>query len=133
MYATDVRFGTIFGVFTIFAMLVACLGLFGMATFTTHQRSKEISIRKVLGASIANIMLLLTTQFGKLLVVAIVLSIPLSWLAVDGWLESYPVRIAISSWLFIMPSVALLILLASSVIVQVYRGANVNPAKVLRG
>jgi len=74
MYTSDIRFGTIFGIFTTFAMVVACLGLFGMATFTTHQRSREISIRKVLGASVSSIMLLLSTQFGRLLGVAVTLS-----------------------------------------------------------
>jgi len=132
MYASDLKFGTIFGVFTAFAIGVACLGLFGMATFTTHQRSKEISIRKVLGASVANIMLLLSTQFGKLLLVSILVSTPLSWFAVGSWLESYPVRIGLSFWIFAVPSIALLIILTASVILQVYRGANVNPSSVLR-
>ena len=132
MYESDVRFGKVFGVFSIFAIGVACLGLFGMATFTTYQRAREISIRKILGASIVNIMKLLSTQFGKLMMIAIALSVPLSWVAVGEWLENYPVRIDISVWLFIVPSSLLLVLLSASVIVQVYRGANVNPAKVLR-
>ncbi|MEI9918479.1 MAG: FtsX-like permease family protein [Bacteroidota bacterium] len=133
MYASDLRFGAIFGVFATFAILVACLGLFGMATFTMHQRSKEISIRKVLGASVKSIMMLLSTQFGRLLVIAIIIATPLSWYAINSWLESYPVRVGISFWMFAVPSVALLLVLAASVIVQVYRGANVNPARVLRG
>ena len=132
MYASDLRFGAIFGLFTTFAIAVACLGLFGMATFTTHQRSKEISIRKVLGASITNIMLLLSTQFGKLLLVAILISTPLSWYLINSWLESYPVRVGISFWMFAIPSIGLLMMLAASVIVQVYRGANVNPSSVLK-
>jgi len=133
LYESDVRFGSIFGVFSIFAIGVACLGIFGMATFTTYQRAREISIRKVLGASVFNIMTLLSTQFGKLMFVAIALSIPISWFAVSKWLENYPVRIGISAWLFIVPSILLLMLLSASVVVQVYRGANVNPARVLRG
>lgn len=133
LYDSDIRFGTIFGIFTTFAMIVACLGLFGMATFTTHQRSREISIRKVLGASINSIMLLLSTQFGKLLIAAIVLSVPMSWFLVSRWLESYPVRIELSWWLFALPSMVLLLILTATVVVQVYRGASINPAKVLRG
>jgi len=133
MYTSDIRFGTIFGIFTTFAMVVACLGLFGMATFTTHQRSREISIRKVLGASVSSIMLLLSTQFGRLLGVAVTLSVPVSWFVVNRWLESYPVRIEISLWLFALPSIVLLLMLTASVVVQVYRGASVNPASVLRG
>ncbi len=133
MYASDLLFGAFFGVFATFAILVACLGLFGMATFTMHQRSKEISIRKVLGASVKSIMMLLSTQFGRLLVIAIIIATPLSWYAINSWLESYPVRVGISFWMFAVPSVALLLVLAASVIVQVYRGANVNPARVLRG
>jgi putative ABC transport system permease protein len=133
MYESDVRFGQVFGVFSIFAIGVACLGLFGMATFTTYQRAREISIRKVLGASVVSIITLLSTQFGKLMLLAIALSVPLSWFAVGKWLENYPVRVDISVWLFIGPSCLLLVLLSASVMVQVYRGANVNPAKVLRG
>jgi putative ABC transport system permease protein len=133
LYESDVRFGSIFGVFSIFAISVACLGLFGMATFTTYQRAREISIRKVLGASVVNIMTLLSTQFGKLMLIAIALSIPLSWFVVSKWLENYPIRIEVSVWLFIVPSILLLMLLSASVIVQVYRGANINPARVLRG
>lgn len=133
MYESDIRFGTVFGVFSIFAIGVACLGLFGMATFTTYQRAREISIRKVLGASVANIITLLSTQFGKLMLVAIVLSVPFSWIAVSKWLENYPIRIDLSLWLFLVPSLVLMSLLSASVIVQVYRGASVNPARVLRG
>ena len=133
MYESDIRFGSVFGVFSIFAVGVACLGLFGMATFTTYQRAREISIRKVLGASVVSIMTLLSTQFGKLMLIAIGLSIPLSWFAVATWLETYPVRIDLSVWLFVVPSLLLLVLLSASVVVQVYRGANLNPARVLRG
>jgi len=132
LYESDVRFGSIFGVFSVFAIGVACLGLFGMATFMTYQRAREISIRKVLGASVVNIMTLLSTQFGKLMLIAIALSIPLSWFGVSKWLENYPVRIGISLWLFVVPSIVLLTLLSASVVVQVYRGANVNPARVLK-
>lgn len=132
MYESDKRFGAVFGVFSIFAIGVACLGLFGMATFTTYQRAREISIRKVLGASVVSIMTLLSTQFGKLMLAAIALSIPLSWVAVTRWLESYPIRMELSVWLFALPSVLLLMLLGASVILQVYRGANINPAKILR-
>jgi putative ABC transport system permease protein len=132
MYQSDIHFGKTVMWFAGFAIAVACMGLFGLASFTVQQRSREISIRKVLGASVASIMSLLTSQFGKLLAVAIVMATALSWFAVGQWLSGYPVRMELSLLLFISPVLLLSCLTAATVIIQVYRGAMLDPAKVLK-
>ncbi|HZY79383.1 MAG TPA: ABC transporter permease, partial [Cyclobacteriaceae bacterium] len=103
MYYSDKRFARIFLVFAVFAMAISCLGLFGLTLFTTQQRSKEIGIRKVLGASISNIMTLLASQFGKLFLVATIISVPVGWIVINSWLEQFPVKMSVSVWLFAVP------------------------------
>lgn len=132
MYQSDVRFGKTVMWFAGFASVVACLGLFGLAAFTIQQRSREISIRKVLGASVASIISLLATQFGKLLTIAILIAMALSWFAIRQWLSTYPVRMELSPVIFVLPVLLISGLSAVSVITQVYRGAMVDPAKVLK-
>lgn len=132
MYRSDKQFAHIFLIFSAFAMGIACLGLFGLTLFTTHQRSREISIRKVLGASIGSVVTLLTSQLGKLFLVAVVVSVPVSGLLVSRWLEIYPVRMALSAWLFVIPALLLLTIAFVSIIVQVYRAASASPASNLK-
>ncbi len=132
MYKSDTRFGQSVLLFAGFAVVIACMGLFALATFTVNQRSREISIRKVLGASATNIMALLTGQFGKLLIVATVLGVPCSWWVINGWLARYPVRMGLSLMLFLVPVIVLAMVAGLSLIVQVYRAAIVNPATTLR-
>src|SRR5207344_1441609 len=86
-YKADQRFGQVFGLFTGLAILVACLGLFGLASFTTLQRTKEIGIRKVLGASVGNILNLLYREFAGLLVIAFFITVPLAWFSTSTWLQ----------------------------------------------
>src|SRR5438128_12596661 len=92
-YKSDQRFGQVFSLFTSLAILVACLGLFGLASFTTLQRTKEIGIRKVLGASIMNILKLLFSEFVLLLVIAFLIATPIAWLTTSNWLQGYAFRI----------------------------------------
>src|SRR5678809_729816 len=98
-YKADQKFGQVFGLFTSLAILVACLGLFGLASFTTLQRTKEIGIRKVLGASVGNILNLLYREFAWLLLIAFVISIPIAWYTTSNWLQGYAFRISIH-WLY---------------------------------
>ena len=102
-YNADQRFGQVFGLFTTLAILVACLGLFGLASFTTLQRTKEIGIRKVLGASVTGIMKLLYQEFALLLLIAFVIATPLAWITVSNWLQGYAFRIDIHWAYFIIP------------------------------
>ena len=131
-YKADQRFGQVFGLFTLLAVLVACLGLFGLASFTTLQRTKEIGIRKVLGASVMRILKLLYQEFAILLAIAFVIAVPLSWLTISNWLQGYPFRINIEWFYFMVPFAAILIVALLTVSFQSIKAAIANPVKSLR-
>jgi putative ABC transport system permease protein len=131
-YKADQRFGQVFGLFTTLAILVACLGLFGLASFTTLQRTKEIGIRKVLGASVAGIMKLLYQEFALLLLIAFVIATPLAWLTVSNWLQGYAFRISIEWNYFFIPFIVIAIIALLTVSFQSVKAALANPVKSLR-
>jgi putative ABC transport system permease protein len=131
-YKDDQQFARIFGMFAVLAIIIACLGLWGLAAFTTTQKLKEISIRKVLGASTTSIMKLLSAQFLKLVLIASVIAIPLTWYGIDKWLDNFAFRIGVGWDLFVVPAVMLGVIALLTVSFQIIRGANSNPAKVLR-
>ena len=131
-YKADRRFGQVFGLFTLLAILVACLGLFGLASYTTIQRTKEIGIRKVLGASVLRILKLLYQEFAILLVIAFVIAVPLSWLTIANWLQGYAFRINIQWYYFFIPFVSILVIALLTVSFQSIRAAIANPVKSLR-
>jgi putative ABC transport system permease protein len=131
-YKADQRFGQVFGLFTVLAILVACLGLFGLASFTTLQRTKEIGIRKVLGASVPGIMQLLYREFTLLLLVSFVVAVPLAWLTISNWLEGYAFRINIHWTFFVLPFVAIVFIALLTVSFQSVKAALANPVKSLR-
>ena len=131
-YKADQRFGQVFGLFTSLAIFVACLGLFGLASFTTIQRTKEIGIRKVLGASVTRILRLLYQQFAILLLFAFALAIPLAWLTIKSWLQGYAFRIDIHWSYFVLPFVAIVLIALVTVSFQSIKAALANPAKSLR-
>ena len=131
-YKADQRFGQVFGLFTLMAILVACLGLFGLASFTTLQRTKEIGIRKVLGASVSGILKLLYKEFALLLLIAFIIAIPLAWLTISNWLQGYSFRINIHWSYFLVPFVAIMIVALLTVSFQSIKAAVANPVKSLR-
>jgi putative ABC transport system permease protein len=131
-YKADQRFGQVFGLFTILAIVVACLGLFGLASFTTIQRTKEIGIRKVLGASVLKILQLLYSEFAKLLVIAFVIAVPLAWLTISNWLQGYAFRISIHWSYFLVPFIAIVVIALLTVSFQSIKAAIANPVKSLR-
>ena len=131
-YKADQRFGQVFGLFTMLAILVACLGLFGLASFTTIQRTKEIGIRKVLGASVPRILKLLYREFAILLVIAFLVAVPLAWLTVSNWLQGYAFRIDIHWSFFTIPFAAILVIALLTVSFQSIKAAVANPVKSLR-
>jgi len=131
-YRADQRFGQVFGLFTSLAILVACLGLFGLASFTTLQRTKEIGIRKVLGASVTGILKLLYQEFAILLLISFAIAVPLSWLTVSSWLQGYPFRIGVQWTYFIIPFAVILVIALLTVSFQSVRAAIANPVKSLR-
>ncbi|MBC3789077.1 ABC transporter permease [Spirosoma utsteinense] len=131
-YRADQRFGQVFGFFTLLAILVACLGLFGLASFTTAQRTKEIGVRKVLGASVGSIVQLLYQEFAVLILVAFVIATPLSWYAVTRWLQGYAFRTDLPWWLFVIPFLLVLLIALLTVSFQSVKAALMNPVKSLR-
>ena len=131
-YKADQRFGQVFGLFTSLAILVACLGLFGLASFTTLQRTKEIGIRKVLGASIGTILKLLYREFAYLLIIAFLIATPLAWLTSSSWLQGYAFRINISWAYFVIPFIVIVGIAFITVSFQSIKAAIANPAKSLR-
>ena len=131
-YRADQRFGQVFGIFTGLAILVACLGLFGLASFTTAQRTKEIGIRKVLGSSVFAIVEMLYREFAILVLISFVIAAPIAWYAVSKWLTSYAFRTDIQWWLFVLPFVLVLLIAFLTVSFQSIKAALMNPVKSLR-
>ena len=132
MYEDVQRTGTIFTAFTVLAILIACLGLFALSSFMIEQRGKEISIRKVLGASLANIFRLLTINFVRLVLIAFVIAVPAGWHLMTYWLQDYVYRIDISWDIFLVAGAAALIIALITVGYQAAKAATANPVKSLR-
>jgi len=131
-YADDELFGKVFAIFSGFAIFIACLGLLGLSLFATAQRTKEIGIRKVLGASVSNIAILLSTGFIKLVLLAFVIASPIAWYLMNNWLHNYAYRMNISWWIFLAAgSLAVMIALAT-ICFQAIKAAKANPVKNLR-
>jgi putative ABC transport system permease protein len=131
-YQADQQFGKVFGLFAALAILVACLGLFGLASFTITQRTKEIGIRKVLGASESNILFLLSKDFATLILLSNLIAWPMAYWGINQWLQNYPYRIGLSPWLFIIPALIVLAIALLTISVQTIRTARSNPVKSLR-
>ena len=132
MYRSEQRIGTIFIAFTTLAILIACLGLFGLAAYAAEQRTKEIGIRKVLGASIANIAGMLSKDFIKLICISIVISTPLAWYFMQKWLQDFAYRVNIDWWVFVIAGVAALFIAFITISFQSVKAAVANPVKSLR-
>ncbi|GAB3905256.1 ABC transporter permease [Larkinella knui] len=132
MYQSEQRIGELFGIFAGLAVFIACLGLFGLAAFTTLQRTKEIGVRKVLGASVASIVALLSKDFLRLVVVAIVIATPIGWYAMNQWLEDFAYRIDLEWWVFVLAGFLAVAVALLTVSFQSIKAALVNPVKSLR-
>ena len=131
-YRADERFGQVFGFFTLMAVLVACLGLLGLATFTAQQRTKEIGVRKVLGASVASIVTLLSKDFLRLVLIAIVIASPIAWYAMNRWLQDFAYKIDIEWWVFALAGLLAVGIALLTVSFQSVKAALMNPVRSLR-
>jgi putative ABC transport system permease protein len=132
LYITEQRTGAIFITFAVLAILIASLGLFGLITYASAQRAKEIGIRKVLGASVTNIAGMLSKDFLRLVLISSAISFPLAWWGMNSWLKDFAYRISISGWVFVIAgSLAILIALVT-VSFQAIKSAVTNPVKSLR-
>ncbi|GAB3895799.1 ABC transporter permease [Spirosoma agri] len=131
-YRADERFGQVFGFFTLMAILVACLGLLGLATFTAQQRTKEIGVRKVLGASVGSIISLLSKDFLKLVLIAIVIASPVAWYAMNRWLQDFAYKIDIEWWMFALAGILAVCIALLTVSFQSVKAALMNPVQSLK-
>lgn len=132
MFKAEDRLSGIFGVFTAIAIFIACLGLFGLATFTAEQRTKEIGVRKVLGASVTSLVVLLNKEFLKLVLIALVLASPIAWWAMNQWLQDFVYRIQIEWWLFALAGLLAVGITLLTVSFQSVKAALMNPVSSLR-
>jgi len=132
LYKNDQLLGKAFSIFGGFAIFIACLGLLGLSLFATIQRTKEIGVRKVLGASVSNIVLLLSKDFIKLVVYAILIATPIAWYFLHKWLQDFAYRITISWWIFGLAGVTAIFVALATISFQAVRAAGANPVKSLR-
>lgn len=131
-YQADERFGKLFTGFSSLAIVIACLGLFGLTSFTIQQRTKEIGIRKVLGAGLSHLTVLLSKEYIILVIAACLVTLPLAWLTMDKWLKDFSFRIEIGWWFYVIPVMLILVFALFSIITKVIGSAMKNPIESLR-
>jgi putative ABC transport system permease protein len=131
-FANEVKIGKLAGLFATLAIFISCLGLFGLASFVAEQRTKEIGVRKVLGATVLNVWKLLSKDFVVLVIVALFIATPVAWYFMNGWLENYRYRITVSWWIFGLTGCGALILTLVMISYQAIKAALTNPVKTLR-
>ena len=130
-YQNEMRQGRLFGIFAFLAVFISCLGLFGLASFTAEQKTKEIGIRKTHGASMPDIVILLSGDFSKAVLAANLISWPLAWYAMNGWLRGFAYRTSISPWIFLGAGLAALVISWLTVALQTLKSARTNPVDAL--
>jgi putative ABC transport system permease protein len=131
-YKNDKRFGKVFGLFSSLAIFIACLGLIGLVAYTTYQKTKEIGIRKVLGAGLADIIRLIGSQFFKPILIACIIAIPFSHFVISKWLDGFAYRFQFSWWMYLAPLVFINLLAFFAISVQTLKAAIANPVDALR-
>ena len=131
-YKTEQRVGAVFRYFSVLTMFIACLGLFGMASFMAERRTKEIGIRKVLGASVSGIVMLMTREFARWVIVANVIAWPMAYYASRQWLQGYAYRISLGWEIFVISGAAALLIAMATVSYQAVSAAALNPVDSLR-
>lgn len=132
LFRTEQRMGQVFTTFTAMAIFIACLGLLGLAAFTAEQRTKEIGIRKVMGASVLSVMVLLSKEFTRLIGIGFLIAVPVSYWVMENWLKSFAFRIPIDVWTFILAGVSAIIIALLTVSFQSFKAARTDPARSLR-
>jgi putative ABC transport system permease protein len=131
-YKADRLFGKVFGLFAFLAIFIACSGLLGLSSYNIIQRTKEIGIRQVLGASAKRIMMLLLKDFIGPVLTGLLIALPLGWFFMHNWLQDYAYRISLSVWMFVFSSLIAVIIAAFTLCFHVVKAAVANPAKSLR-
>ena len=131
-YKADILFGKVFAVFAFLAILIACFGLLGLSAYNVLQRTKEIGIRKVLGASVQSILVLLSRDFMRLIVISLLLAIPVGWYLMHRWLQDYAYRISIGWRVFAFAGAAAFAIAMITISIQVLKAVAINPVRSLR-
>jgi putative ABC transport system permease protein len=132
IYTAEQQTGKLFITFAVFAIFIGCLGLFGLVTYAAEQRTKEIGIRKVLGASVGGIVAMLSKDFARLVLIASIIAFPVAWWIMHNWLESFAYRTDISWWIFVAAAIVAVLIAMITVSVQAIKAAIANPIKSLR-
>jgi putative ABC transport system permease protein len=132
LYVTEQRMEKLFNVFSVLSIVISCLGLFGLATFATQRRIKEIGVRKVLGAGEAGIVALLSKDFIQLVLVSLIIAFPVAWFVMSKWLQGFAYRIDISWWIFAIAGITAILIAFVTVSFQAIKAAVANPVKSLR-
>jgi len=132
VYRSDLQVSTIVGVLAGLAVVISCMGLFGLASYSAEKRFKEIGIRKVLGASVQQIVVMLSTDFMKYVLIASLFALPLSWIGIDKWLQSYAYHVEMSWWIFVMAVLMAFLISLITVSFQAIKAAITNPVESLR-
>jgi putative ABC transport system permease protein len=131
-YESEAKWKQIILFSAILTIFISCIGLFGLSVLSAEKRTKEIGIRKVLGASVAAVVTILSTDFLKLVVISLVLAIPLAWMASNKWLENYPYRITLSWWMFAMAALTVVGIALMTVSFYAVKAAVADPVKSLK-
>ena len=131
-YESEARSAELLQIFTLLAIIIACVGLFGLAAYTSGLRTKEIGVRKVMGASIFSVVVMLSKEFTMLILIAIVLAIPISWVVMNKWLDMFAYKVPVGIDVFIIAGSSALIIAWVTVSYQSIKAAIVNPVKSLR-
>ena len=131
-YRESERIGKLVNIFSILAIFIASLGLFGLASFTTEQRSKEIGVRKVLGASVSGIVILLSKEFTRWVLLANIIAWPVAWMVMNNWLRNFAYKTSMEIWIFILAGFTALVIAICTVCVHTIKAAMANPVKTLR-
>jgi putative ABC transport system permease protein len=132
LYKEEDKFNLLIGYFSIIAILIACLGLFGLVSFSTQRRKKEIGIRKINGAKISEILVILNKDFIIRISIAFIIAIPIAWYAMHKWLQSFAYKTELSWWIFILAGIIAMGIALITVSWQSWRAATRNPVDALR-
>ncbi|HMB62067.1 MAG TPA: ABC transporter permease [Eudoraea sp.] len=131
-FRSEIRVGRLSAIFTALAILISCLGLFGLTSFVAEQRTKEIGVRKVLGASVFNVWNMLSKDFLRLVIISCFIAVPIAYYVMNGWLQDYPYRVIISWWIFGLAMLGAMLVTVITVSFQAIRAARANPVESLR-
>ena len=132
LYASEQRVATLSRYFAAIAIIISCLGLFGLAAFTAQRKQKEIGIRKVVGATVTNVVVMLSKDFLKLVLIAVLIAFPLAWWAMNQWLQSFAYRINIGIEVFMIAGASIIFITLFTISFQAIKAAIANPVKSLR-